>query len=102
MRASKSNFLSIQWERLTRELGRLVRQEVRRLHKLVETAAVRSEWLSPGPDGEERSVLEEMGGTTPDGGQGRERREAGNLKGWMDIRSRGWFSRIQGLRLVIP
>jgi hypothetical protein len=41
------------------ELERLVRHEVRRLHKLKEAHGVRSEWevLSPGGNGQARSVL---------------------------------------------
>ena len=55
------------WERLKREVGRLTRQEVRRLRKLAEASAVRSEWevKAPGTDGEVRSVFDKMEGTIP-------------------------------------
>jgi hypothetical protein len=51
-------------ERLMDELKRKVSNEVRRLHKLKETRAVRSEWevLSPGAGGELRSVFARMKG----------------------------------------
>ena len=46
-------------ERLEKELRRMVSNEVRRLHKLKETGAMRSEWevVKPGVNGEARSVL---------------------------------------------
>jgi hypothetical protein len=46
-------------ERLLAELQRKVSHEVRRLHKLKEAGAMRSEWdvVKPGVDGEARSVL---------------------------------------------
>jgi len=53
--------LALGWtrERLLNELNRKVSNEVRRLHKLVETRAVRSEWdvLVPTASGELRSVF---------------------------------------------
>jgi hypothetical protein len=57
------------WQRLQRELERLVSQEVRRLHGLTEAAWMRSEWelLPPDDHGEARSIFEEMPGAIPDG-----------------------------------
>lgn len=59
--------LALGWtrERLMEELKRKVSNEVRRLHKLSEAKAMRSEWdvLPPGEDGELRSVFERMKGT---------------------------------------
>jgi len=53
--------LALGWtrERLINELNRKVSNEVRRLHKLMETRAVRSEWdvLVPTESGEVRSVF---------------------------------------------
>jgi hypothetical protein len=60
--------LVIGWtrERLMRELQRKVSNLVRRLHKLKEARAVRSEWemLRPGVNGKRRSVFEGMKGKT--------------------------------------
>ena len=65
--------------RLERELKRLVRQRVRRLHARKETQAVRSEWefLAPDENGELVSVLELMPDTgTNENGLKAERAEA--------------------------
>ena len=65
------------WERLKREVGRLTRQEVRRLRKLAEASAVRSEWevKAPGKNGELRSVFDGMQGTIRGGDEDLARRE---------------------------
>jgi hypothetical protein len=57
------------FERVERELQRLVSNEVRRLHKLKEAQLVRSEWEVLGPDGENepRSVLAEIQSTGSSG-----------------------------------
>ena len=51
-------------ERLMKELQRKVSNEVRRLHKLTEARAMRSEWkiLAPGANGQLRSVFDWMKG----------------------------------------
>jgi hypothetical protein len=56
-------------ERLTNELKRKVSNEVRRLHKLKETRAMRSEWdvLPPATSGELRSVFAGMRGKSAGG-----------------------------------
>ena len=63
--------LALGWtfERLEKELQRLVCNEVRRLHKLRETRVMRSEWevLSPNENNEPRSVFAGMPAKGPGG-----------------------------------
>jgi hypothetical protein len=56
-------------ERLEKELQRLVSNEVRRLHKRMETRVMRSEWevLSPNERNEPRSVFDQMKATGSSG-----------------------------------
>ena len=60
--------LALGWtrERLLGTLQRKVSHEVRRLHKLKEAGGMRSEWdiLEPGPDGQVRSVFDQMAART--------------------------------------
>ena len=62
--------LTLGWtrERLQKELNRLVSNEIRRLHALMETELMRNEWdlLRPTPEGKLRSIFQRM--KAPGGG----------------------------------
>src|ERR1041384_8179179 len=70
-------------ERLLAALQRKVSHEVRRLHKLIEAGAVRSEWevLSAGPNGEATSVFAWMRGRVNG-------MDAAKLRAWDQARQR--------------
>ena len=90
------------WERLTRELERLVSNEVRRLHALKETREMRNEWdiLPARADGELQSIFPTIAGTIADPSEEAMRHEEEAARARREVEVDIYLGRDKGARGV--